>query len=146
MRLFIYIFTLIIIATGCKDKKLSQESLTEVSVIRDATDPNTSKEASSVKEKNDDREETENYTRPNYRQEKAQFHIIVASFTYAEKNKADKLTQSLKAEGYPAIIMDMKKRYRISIESFDNRQQAMKARDKYREITDRQDIWILEIK
>ena len=73
------------------------------------------------------------------------YHIIVGSFSSAEKKRAEQLVEKLKAQDYPATLISSSQRYRVSIESFPTENEANAARDEYRKITDRQDIWVHKV-
>lgn len=145
MRIIAILCVLIFIATACQNKQLNKKQLTAVSAVREISE--------STKPAADDRSQETTTTPENTRIQKpdrlktgSQYHIIVASFAYSERNRAEKLLKSLRAKEYPAAIIDLKGRLRVSIETLTDRKEAYIARDKYREITDRQDIWILETK
>jgi hypothetical protein len=42
-------------------------------------------------------------------------------------------------------LISSSQRYRVSIESFPTENEANAARDEYRKITDRQDIWVHKV-
>lgn len=151
MKLLIAFFILIYTFTGCQDKKLSPKYLTNISVVREteessrntiASTPAPTSAEPSVTAASAPVPSTPQISKTNT---PSQYHIIVASFPYAERNRAETLVQKLREKGYPAVVINMKKRYRVSIESFTNESEANAARDEYRKITDRQDIWILKM-
>lgn len=82
---------------------------------------------------------------PKTPQKKLSYHIIVSSFGTAEKAQAEKLVSELKAQNYPATLLYSSQRYRVSIEGFATESEANAARDKYREITNRQDAWVYKL-
>lgn len=143
MKFIVLFVVLAFTLTGCKDKNLSQKDLTNIPVIRETGNNNQPKETI-VNPVSVPSDNATTYTPPRQNSQSDAYHIIVASFSYAERNRAEKLVKDLREKGYPAKIIDSKKRYRISIESFNNMKQANNVRDEYREITDRQDIWILK--
>ena len=57
----------------------------------------------------------------------------------------EQLVEKLKAQDYPATLISSSQRYRVSIESFPTENEANAARDEYRKITDRQDIWVHKV-
>jgi hypothetical protein len=71
--------------------------------------------------------------------------ILSWSFSSAEKKRAEQLVEKLKAQDYPATLISSSQRYRVSIESFPTENEANAARDEYRKITDRQDIWVHKV-
>lgn len=141
INLVIPFFALGLIFTSCKDNSLSPKHLTNVSVVRETVDNNNNESKTPVQPIQNEN----NYIRPTQTTPESEYHIIVGSFSYAEQAKAEKLVKALKEKGYPALIIDAKKRYRISVENFTNPQEANSVRDDYRKITEREDIWILKI-
>lgn len=139
-------FTILVcvcLLAGCQTKKLDPKQLTNVTVMRNTEGQNTSTPKSNIPEEN---ARTNQHIAPKNRRlpdRKSQYYIIVASYPLADRSKAEKLTNGLKDKGYPAEIIEAKGRLRVSIESFSTLEEAQIQRDKYREITDRQDIWIL---
>lgn len=125
--------------SGCKEKELSSKFLTNIPVMRNIEESsNTPKQATTT--------HTEEKTIPAVApaSSEGKYYIIVGSFGRSERSRAQKLVNGLKSKGYPAEIIDAKGRLRVSIESFTNEKEAEIQRDKYREITDRQDIWIMK--
>ncbi|WP_286156298.1 SPOR domain-containing protein [Parabacteroides goldsteinii] len=120
--------------SGCKNKDLSSQHLSRISVIRDTEPslPNNNKA-------------TYTPSQTGIQQNNTQYHIIVASFSTREKARAEKMLSRLKAKDYPATLLYSSQRYRVSIESFSTEAEANAARDEYRSITDRQDIWVHKI-
>lgn len=145
MKLLVLLSIVCFVLCSCQDKKIPEQYLTNVSVVRE-----TEKSDNARKKESPVNTETVNpVNTPDYTQtlspSKAQYHIIVASFAYKDRARADKLVKSLKDKNYPAILLNTNKRYRVSIESFSNEAEANAARDEYRTVTDRQDIWILKL-
>lgn len=142
MKLMLPLLIFCFLITGCKDKELSPKHLSNISVVRETEENrNIQKEYTTAQTENNsspvsNRPQTNQHTR---------YHVIVASFGYAEKARAEKLTQQLKEKEYPATIIHSSQRYRVSIESFPSEAEANAARDEYREITDRQDIWVHKV-
>ncbi|MEG0795050.1 MAG: SPOR domain-containing protein [Odoribacter sp.] len=144
MRLTLAFLILICFITGCKDKEISSKHLSSISVVRETEDNRNSTDINVVAPP----EENNTPSVANHQQQAkspARYHIIVASFSYAEKDRAERLVEQLKAKEYPAIIINSSQRYRVSIESFPTEREANVARNEYREITDRQDIWVHKI-
>lgn len=136
-----------ICVAGCKSNKMEPENLTNIQVARNMEErpaSNTTAQSVTRQESPSPENKTESNYVPRSRQ-KATYHIIVASYVRSERAKAEKLVKDLKTKHYPAQLIDAKGRLRISIESFSEEQEAQQERDKYREITDRQDIWILKM-
>lgn len=139
-------FTILVcvcLLAGCQTKKMDPKQLTNVTVMRNIEGQNTSTLKNNIPEEN--ARANQNIAPKNQRlaDRKSQYYIIVASYPLADRPKAEKLTNGLKDKGYPAEIIEAKGRLRVSIESFSTLEEAQIQRDKYREITDRQDIWIL---
>lgn len=140
MRFVLVFLVLGLSISGCKDKNLSSKHLTCISVVRE-TEASPSGNQSA---------QTQPPSAPAVspsvpRQSTAQYHIIVASFSAREKARAEKMLSRLKAKNYPATLLYSSNRYRISIESFSSEAEANAARDEYRSITDRQDIWVHKV-
>lgn len=141
MKLILFLSIISCCIYGCKDKELPGKYLSNIAVVREAD-----KTSTIPAPQNEVRTETneqlvskpEQITSP----KQIRYHIIVASFNGQEKARAEKLVEKLKAENYPATLLSSSQRYRVSIESFPSEQEANTARDEYRAITDRQDIWV----
>ena len=151
MKLFLSLGLIMCIAVSCNYKKLNSQDLTNITAIRDVSDPNETQKESTAATQQSGISSPQNtiapttFTRPqSNRKFQEKYNIIVASFAHNEKNKADKLVQKLKSMDYPATIIDFKGRYRVSIASYSDQKTAEAERDKYREITDRKDIWIFK--
>lgn len=142
MKLILSLCLLAFITASCNQKKMDSKELTNVAVVRDVTDPNETQEETPLR--NDIEEKTEVVPQQQVKRTAPKYHIIVASFRHDEKNKADKMVKQLRAMDYQAIIIDLKGRFRISLANYPDKDTAEAERDKYREITDRQDIWILK--
>lgn len=136
--------------TGCADGDLPSKHLSRISVIRESeltpadnqtarTTPKT--EIQQPKPQQPAPTVTSTPPQPSY----AQYHVIVASYSTAEKAKAEKMVAKLRSKNYPATLLYSSQRYRISIESFSSEVEANAARDDYRSITDRQDIWVHKV-
>lgn len=124
---------------GCKNKELPSDYLSNIHVVRPNSEMrNTTPSATPAREL--PAPEASPATAPT----RSVYHIIVASFSYSEKGRAERLAEKLKEQGYPASVINSAQRYRVSIESFPTETAANAARDEYRRITDRQDIWVLK--
>lgn len=127
---------------SCTHKDIQSKHLSTISVVRET-------ETKSIGQP----ENPNIYTNPNIPtppptirpSSSTRYHIIVSSFGYSEKTKAEKLVAKLKAKNYPASLIFSSQRYRVSIESFPTESEANTARDEYRNITDRQDIWVHKV-
>lgn len=122
---------------GCQEKELPAKYLSNVTVVRETAVPpaETSPQADTLFTKLP--AET-----PASPQKQTTYHIIVSSFGVAEKAHAEKLVAQLKAKNYPATLLFSSQRYRVSIDSFPTETEANAARDKYRTLIGRQDIWV----
>ena len=119
---------------GCKNKELPAKYLSTITVVRETGEEATSpSHATPILPQ---QANTHSGTR---------YHIIVGSFSSAEKKRAEQLVEKLKAQDYPATLISSSQRYRVSIESFPTENEANAARDEYRQITDRQDIWVHKV-
>ena len=132
---WLYMIIPIWLCFSCKDKELPAQYLTTMSVVRESSQPSVASKPSSL---------TKVQTPPAVvaSQAEKKYHIIVGSFALSAKTKAEKLVQQLHTEKYPASLLTSSQRYRVSIESFVSENEANKALDKYRKITNRQDIWV----
>jgi len=121
---------------GCKNKELPAKYLSTITVVRE-TGGN-----------HNIRQTGEEATSPSHATpilpQQANTHSGT-SFSSAEKKRAEQLVEKLKAQDYPATLISSSQRYRVSIESFPTENEANAARDEYRKITDRQDIWVHKV-
>lgn len=122
---------------GCRNQELPDKYLSSLTVVRE-TENNQATESL----QNQPKAYPQQTLQP---RSSSRYHIIVASFSYAEKARAEKLVSRLKAKNYPATLIHSAKRYRVSIENFATEAEANSARDEYRIATDRQDIWVHKV-
>lgn len=141
LKIFISLLCILFFA-GCNSNKLDPKHLTNVTVIRDTEGQKKNVTPTKPEENTREKSSQEDRYRPSVR--KFPYYIIVASYPLSDRSKAEKLTKGLKDQGYPAQILEAKGRLRVSIENLSTEEEARAQRDKYREITDRQDIWILK--
>ena len=101
---------------GCKNKELPAKYLSTITVVRETGGNHnirqTGEEATSPSHATPilpQQANTHSGTR---------YHIIVGSFSSAEKKRAEQLVEKLKAQDYPATLISSSQRYRVSIESF----------------------------
>jgi len=139
MKLAVTFLVLGCFFSGCKHKELSSEYLSNISVIREIESTPSQIQAKSIP--------TETVPLPSSGSPVSQtrYHVIVSSFGANEKARAERLISQLKAKNYPATLIYSSQRYRVSIESFLTEAEANAARDEYRAITDRQDIWVHKV-
>lgn len=132
---------------GCKNKELPSEYLSNISVARQ-TESSTSNTIQNQPVAEPIAEPVTKQIVPNQPTPstgKIRYHVIVSSFGGNEKARAEKMISQLKAKNYPATLIYSSQRYRVSIESFATETEANAARDEYRDITDRQDIWVHKV-
>lgn len=140
MRFALFFLIFGTIFTACKDKKLSSQHLSTINVVRETESMLSGKQIDKKEERTEPVPQLHEIKRDG-----TVYHIIVASFGYSEKSRADKLVENLREKGFPASIINSSQRLRVSIESFNSETEAGAARDEYRKITERQDIWILKL-
>lgn len=151
MKTILSFFAICCLLAGCKNKSLSSDDITEIVVVRNTTEQqNKQQENTPAQQNNWQANASQPFatsascpTSPNT--PATRYHIIVGSFSYSQKAKADYLVEQLRLREYPATIINSANRYRVSIENFATEAEATAARDEYRAITDRQDIWIHKI-
>lgn len=136
MRLVFSILILSTLIYSCGNKEISSEHLTTVKVIRNTQN---SASVNRVDQKTYPTIKTQDTPLKN---QNVRYHIIVSSFKESDKARAERMISQLKAKNYPAELLYSAGRYRVSIESFPTEREANIARDEYRTITDRQDIWV----
>lgn len=137
----------ILCMTGCKDNTLPPQHLTNISVARNTEE--------AAKNTSDNTENTTgntysntyiNTTAPTLSRPAAntKWYIIVASYRNDERHRAEKLVKGLKAEGYPAQIIETKQRLRISIEHHSSEEKAYERRAEFLKIPGFEGTWILK--
>ena len=151
MRLLFILLVSGFLFEGCDGKKMQSEYLTNVSATRETEDANNARKTASSPTTLPNTplntpiattklEPTE--TTPS----SSQYHIIVRSYDVSKHKEAQEMVKKLKAQGYPAMSINKDKRFRVSIEHFDNKAEADKACEEYRKITENNDIWVLHLK
>ncbi|MDE7073655.1 MAG: SPOR domain-containing protein [Odoribacter sp.] len=152
MKTILSFFAICCLLAGCKNKSLSSDDITEIVVVRNTTEQQNKQQENTPAQQNNWQANAPVQpfatsascpTSPNT--PATRYHIIVGSFSYSQKAKADYLVEQLRLREYPATIINSANRYRVSIENFATEAEATAARDEYRAITDRQDIWIHKI-
>lgn len=147
MKVILSFVILSCLLSGCKKKELPSEYLSNIPVARQTENPPLN--ASQPEPVAESMTEPENKqivsTQPTPPTAKIRYHIIVSSFGANEKTRAEKMISQLRAKNYPATLLYSSQRYRVSIESFATEAEANAARDEYRAITDRQDIWVHKV-
>lgn len=141
-KIFILLFSILLFA-GCDKNKVDPKYLTNVTVVRQVESTDNAR-----KKKMD---ESTSMNQPSGKEvsrsvkRKAYYYIIVASYPLSERNRAEKLNRGLQEKGYPSQIIEAIGRLRVSIEKLESYEEACEQRDRYRDVTDRQDIWILKM-
>lgn len=124
---------------GCKNEGLPDKYLSNISVVRETENVQASPYSPPSVPSKEEPHSSARYSN------QARYHIIVGSFSASEKARAEQLVEKLKAQDYPATLIISSQRFRVSIESFPTESEANEARDEYRKITDRQDIWVHKV-
>ena len=76
--------------------------------------------------------------------QKCKWYIIVASYRSDERRRAEKLVKGLKAEGYPAEVIDAIGRLRVSIEYHFSEEKAYERRAEFLKIPGFEGTWVLK--
>ena len=153
MKLVSVFLALGCLITGCADGDLPSKHLSRISVMRESELTPADNQTAHTMPKTEIQQPKPQQPAPPVtsvtsappQQSHSQYHVIVASYSAAEKAKAEKMVAKLKSKNYPATLIYSSQRYRISIESFSSEIEANAARDDYRSITDRQDIWVHKV-
>lgn len=140
MKFTLLLLILSFLIYGCENKELPAKYLSNISVVRETEGVQITQQSTPTESP---KEETPTSTVRF--SSNARYHIIVGSFGASEKARAEQLVEKLKAQDYPASLINSSQRYRVSIESFSTESEANTARDEYRKITDRQDIWVHKV-
>ncbi len=132
---------------GCKDNALPTQQLTNIPVVRNTEEAG--KTAQNNSDNSSDPNKTTTYTssvapKLEKSSQKCKWYIIVASYRNDEKRRAEKLVKGLKAEGYPAEIIETKGRLRISIEYHFSEEKAYERRAEFLKIQGFEGTWILK--
>ncbi|RUT73136.1 SPOR domain-containing protein [Ancylomarina longa] len=69
------------------------------------------------------------------------YHIIAASYNY--KNQATAFKERLYKKGYPSIVLSQKGKYRVVMQSFNNKESAIKELVRLRKLNKKPDLWLL---
>lgn len=142
MRTGFFFLIISCLLAGCKNNRLSSDNISDVIVVRATTEQQAPKRQETAPAQ-PAASPAPYQVSPNT--PATRYHIIVGSFSYSQKAKADYLVEQLRLREYPATIINSANRYRVSIENFATEAEATAARDEYRAITDRQDIWIHKV-
>ncbi len=134
--------------TGCKDNALPPQQLTHIPVVRNTEEAGKTT-AQNNSDNTSDPHKSATYTGPvtptlDNSSQRCKWYIIVASYRSNEKHRADKLVKGLKAEGYPAEVIETKGRLRISIEYHFSEEKAYERRAEFLKIPGFEGTWILK--
>lgn len=149
MKLLVTLLILIFAVSGCKNNKLSPQYLTNVSVVRETEESNSVQKTSPVIPQTTTNINTpvqNSGFSPQENTPSSQYHIIVRSYGSSQYANAKEMVRKLKGQGYPAMLINKDKRFRVSIEHFNNKIDADNACEEYRKITENNDIWVLFLK
>ncbi|MFA8433961.1 MAG: SPOR domain-containing protein [Marinifilaceae bacterium] len=69
------------------------------------------------------------------------FHVIAAS--YNVKNQAEQLRKQLYRKGYPSKVLYNKGRYRVTLVSFPQKEEALHELKRLRKLNRKPDLWLL---
>lgn len=132
---------------GCKDNALPTQQLTTIPVVRNTEEAG--KMAQNNSENTSASNKTTTYTSTtsptlNKPSQRCKWYIIVASYRSDERRRAEKLVNGLKAEGYPAEVIETKGRLRISIEYHFSEEKAYERRAEFLKIPGFEGTWILK--
>lgn len=131
--LFIPLFLLLI---SCKDKKpvttLSKENVVEQTAKRQV--PELTPPPEKPEPKLSSAEIAKN-------REIFDYHIVAASYNY--KNQAESFKNKLYQKGYPSIVLEKNGKFRVILQSFNNKESAIKELKRLRKLNKRPDLWLL---
>ena len=134
--------------TGCKDNALPPQQLTNIPVVRNTEEVNkttTQNNSENTSASNKTTSYTSSVTptldKPS---QKCKWYIIVASYRSDERRRAEKLVKGLKAEGYPAEVIDAIGRLRVSIEYHFSEEKAYERRAEFLKIPGFEGTWVLK--
>jgi cell division protein FtsN len=69
------------------------------------------------------------------------YHIVAASYNYP--NQANTFKDQLYQKGYPSIVLEKNGKYRVVLQSFNNKESAIKELTRLRKLNQRPDLWLL---
>jgi len=69
------------------------------------------------------------------------YHIVAASYNY--KKQADNFKSRLYQKGYPSIVLEKNGKYRVVLQSFNNKESALKELKRLRKLNKKPDLWLL---
>ncbi|WP_421921007.1 SPOR domain-containing protein [Marinifilum sp.] len=69
------------------------------------------------------------------------YHIVAASYNY--QKQADDFKNKLYEKGYPAIVLEKNGKFRVILQSFNNKESAIKELKRLRKLNKRPDLWLL---
>lgn len=139
---------LVLCVMSCKNNELPPQHLTNIPVVRNTEEAAHSTQNTTNNTNTPEANTYSNTTTPATLAkpvQKMQWYIIVASYRSNERQRADKLVKGLKAEGYPAQIIDAKGRLRVSIETYTSEEKAYERRAEFLKIPGFEGTWILKM-
>jgi cell division protein FtsN len=69
------------------------------------------------------------------------YHIVAASYNY--QKQADAFKDRLYEKGYPAIVLEKNGKFRVILQSFNNKESAIKELKRLRKLNKKPDLWLL---
>ena len=70
------------------------------------------------------------------------YHIVAGSYNH--NASAEGFRKKLYAKGYPAIVLEKNGKFRVIIQSFNNKASAIKELKRLRRINKKPDLWLLK--
>jgi cell division protein FtsN len=135
-KLNILLVFVILFAASCKDKKkltpIEKDNVVEQVAKRQV--PELTPPPEQPKPKLSDVEISDARKAFNY-------HIVAASYNY--RNQAEAFKKRLYAKGYPSIVLEKNGKFRVILQSFNNKQSAVKELVRLRKINKKPDLWLL---
>ncbi|WP_321310369.1 SPOR domain-containing protein [Marinifilum fragile] len=69
------------------------------------------------------------------------YHIVAASYNY--QKQADAFKDRLYQKGYPSIVLENNGKFRVVLQSFNNKESAIKELKRLRTLNKKPDLWLL---
>lgn len=69
------------------------------------------------------------------------YHIVAASYNY--QKQADAFKERLYQKGYPSIVLENNGKFRVILQSFNNKESAIKELKRLRKLNKKPDLWLL---
>ncbi|WP_251621179.1 hypothetical protein [Odoribacter lunatus] len=141
-------FIVMLCVISCKNNPLPPQHLTTIQVARNTEESGkTATQTNTTNTTESDSYATSNNSslRNSQSEQGMEWHIIIASYRNNERQRAEKVLKGLKAENYPAQIIDTKGRLRISIEHHFSEAKAYERRAEFLKIPGFEGTWILKM-